>query len=154
MVPSDPVPPGGPPDPGAVRVIAGWSTALRNGDISAAAAYFKLPSEMINGSGTPGEASVAQIGSEAQAREANASLPCGAKLISATQRGAYVNALFRLTGRPGPGGTNCGTGAGLTARTDFLIVKGRIAQWIRAPDEPGDNPGPQASPGAGGGPSV
>ena len=45
----------------------------------------------------------------------------------------------RLTGRPGPGGSDCGTGAGETARTNFVIVDGRILEWIRAPDDPGDN---------------
>src|ERR1019366_8619235 len=68
---------------------------------------------------------------------ANETLPCGAKLISASRLGRYVNALFRLTDRPGPGGGGCGSGAGQTARTDFLIADGRILEWIRAPDQPG-----------------
>jgi hypothetical protein len=135
-----PGPTGIPAGPVAVRVIKAWSTALRHGDIHAAAAFFKLPSELINGTGD-GVAAVIVIHNLAQAEGANESLPCGAEFISADQRGPYVNALFRLTGRPGPGGTNCGTGAGLTARTNFLIRDGRIIQWIRAPDDPGDNAG-------------
>ena len=34
----------------------------------------------------------------------NRLLPCGAEYISATQRGPYINALFKLTNRTGPGG--------------------------------------------------
>ena len=104
---------------------------------------------MINGTSAPGVASVAVIHNRAQAEAANASLPCGARFISAEQRGPYVNALFRLTGRPGPGGGPCNPGAGETARTDFLIRDGLIVQWIRAPDQPGDNRG-----SAGSGPTV
>jgi hypothetical protein len=74
-------------------------------------------------------------------------LPCGAKFISADQRGPYINALFRLTDRPGPGG-GCGAGAGQTARTNFVISARRIVEWIRAPDDPGDNAAPtQPAPG-------
>jgi hypothetical protein len=142
---------GGPvviPDPGPtrvhpaaadVRVIRGWSDALRRGDLGAAASYFSLPSVMIDGTDANGNALVIQINSRAQAEAANAALPCGARLISADQRGRYVNALFRLTGRRGLGGSDCGTGAGETARTNFVIAHGLIVEWIRAPDDPGDN---------------
>jgi hypothetical protein len=99
---------------------------------------------MINGAGVQGQALVISIRTRAQAEAANASLPCGAKLISAEQRGHYVNALFRLSNRPGPGG-GCGSGAGQTARTNFVVARGRIVEWIRAPDQPGDN-GPPVSP--------
>ena len=144
-----PGPTGIPAGSQAVSVIKAWSTALRHGNLRAAAGFFQLPSEMINGTSSPGVASVVVIHSRAQAAAANASLPCGARFISADQRGPYVNALFRLTGRAGPGGTACNPGAGQTARTNFLIRKGRIVQWIRAPDDPGDNQG-----SAGGGPAV
>ncbi len=99
---------------------------------------------MINGGGANGSASVIKIHTIAQAEAANATLPCGARFLSADMRGRYVNALFELTGRPGPGGSDCGTGAGETARTNFVIAGGRIVQWIRAPDDPGDNSGPTA----------
>jgi hypothetical protein len=137
-------------DPSAVVVIRDWSDALRRGDIGAAAAYFALPSLMINGPDANGDAVVITIHSRPDAEAANASLPCGAKFISADQRGRYINALFRLTDRPGPGG-GCGAGAGLTARTNFVISHRRIVEWIRAPDDRGDNrrptrpaPGPPA----------
>jgi hypothetical protein len=128
-------------DPGAVSVIKGWSDALRRGDVRGAARYFALPSELVNGIGANGQPGLLVIRTLAEAEAANETLPCGARLISASRRGRYVNALFRLTGRPGPGGGGCGSGSGLTARTDFLISHGRIVEWIRAPDQPGDNGG-------------
>ena len=132
-------------DPAAVGVIVAWSDALRRGDLHRAAGYFALPSKMINGVGSGADVQVITIRNLAEAEIANQTLPCGAKFVSAQRRGPYVNALFRLTGRPGPGGSNCGTGLGLTARTDFLIRHGRIVDWIRAPDEPGDHATPAAS---------
>jgi len=126
-------------------VIRGWSDALRRGDVGAAASYFALPSVMINGPLGNGAALVTEIDTRAQARAANASLPCGASFISADQRGRYVNALFRLTNRPGAGG-GCGAGVGQTARTNFVIRGGHIVQWIRAPDDPGDNGSPASGP--------
>jgi hypothetical protein len=141
-----PTPPatGEPANPSAVSIIRAWSDALRRGDVRGAARYFALPSVMINGSGVQGEALVISIHTRAQAEAANASLPCGARLISAEERGRYVNVLFRLTARPGPGG-GCGSGAGQTARTNFVIARGHIVEWIRAPDQPDDN-GPPTSP--------
>lgn len=139
-----PGPTGIPPRAGTVAVIRAWADALRRGDVHAAARYFAIPSVMINGTDASGGAVVITIGTLAEAAAANETLPCGARLLSADQRGRYVNALFRLTGRPGPGGSNCGTGAGQTARTNFVIVGGRIVEWIRAPDDPGDNGTPPA----------
>lgn len=124
-----------------VAVIRAWSDALRRGDVRGAARYFALPSVMVNGTDASGGALIYAIDSRAEAVSANASLPCGAQLISADQRGRYVNALFRLTGRSGPGGSDCGTGVGETARTNFVIAHGLIVEWIRAPDDPGDNGG-------------
>jgi hypothetical protein len=144
-----PGPTGLPADPAAVRVIRAWSSALRRGDVQAAARYFGLPTVFVNGVDTGGGVPLIVIHTEREAEAINASLPCGAVFISADQRGEYVNALFRLTGRPGPGG-GCGAGAGETARTNFVVVGGRIVQWIRAPDDPGDNPpaaAPQPPPG-------
>lgn len=145
--PRIPVPPptGAAPDPNAVKVIEAWSSALRHGQVRAAALYFGRPSELINGGNGSGVA--LRIDTIAQAEAANETLPCGAKLVSADQRGRYTNALFRLTGRPGPGGSDCGGGVGSTARTNFLVEHGRIVEWIRAPDDPGDN----GSPGGGSG---
>lgn len=149
-----PAPTGTPASSGAVKVIEGWSNALRHGDVRHAAAYFRLPSDLINGVGAGGAVAVISIHSLAQAETANETLPCGAKFISADQRGRYVNALFELTGRSGPGGSSCGSGAGLTARTNFLIQNGRIVEWIRAPDDPGDNHRPATPQGSGAGAPV
>ncbi len=125
-----------------VAVIKAWSTALRTGHVTAAARYFRVPSVFYTGNGPPVE-----LRTFAQVEVANASLPCGARLLSAHREGRYVNALFRLTDRAGPGGEQgCGSGTGLTARTDFLVRGGRIVQWIRAPDEPGDNGTPRTAP--------
>jgi len=148
-----PPPSGQRASPDAVRVIRAWSDALRAGHVHTAAGYFSVPSEMVNGAGPGGAVAVIKIGSARQAEAANQTLPCGAKLVSTDQRGRYVNALFRLTGRSGPGGSSsCGGAQGQTARTNFLIADGRIIEWIRAPDDPGDNgngPGGVAPPGGG-----
>jgi hypothetical protein len=138
-------PPTGRPAPAAdVTVIRGWADALRRGNVAEAARYFALPSEMVNSTGTGG-ALVLQIRTAAEAVAAQKTLPCGARLLSTKRHGGYVNALFALTGRPGPGGSNCAGGAGTSARTDFLIAGGRIVKWIRAPSEPGD-PGSSPEP--------
>lgn len=125
--------------PASVRVIKAWADALRRGDVRAAASYFRLPSELINVVGVNGLQQLIRIHTLTQAERANETLPCGAKFISASKRGPFVNALFRLTGRSGPGGSDCGSGVGQTARTDFVIRDGKIVEWLRAPDEPGDN---------------
>jgi hypothetical protein len=147
-----PPPTGKPANHDAVRVIRAWSSALRAGRVRIAASYFSLPSELINAAGAGGAVGLVKITTPAQAAAANETLPCGATVVSADQRGRYVNALFRLTGRTGPGGdSTCGGSAGQTARTNFLIVDGRIVEWIRAPDDPGDNGSPSTPPGSSGG---
>lgn len=125
-----------------LRVIKGWSQALGAGHVVSAARYFSIPSVFFLGSGPP-----VQLRSLAQVEAANATLPCGAQFISARFEGRYVNVLFRLTNRPGRGGVGgCGSGTGATARTDFVIHGGRIVEWLRAPDEPGDNGSPRTAP--------
>ena len=120
----------------SVDVIKGWSTALRTGHVRAAAEYFQIPSVFVNG---PGDSFV--LHSLRAAEVINRLLPCGAEYVSATQRGPYINALFKLTDRTGPGGgsTGCGSGAGTTARVNFIISDGKITHWLRAPRRPGDN---------------
>jgi hypothetical protein len=135
-------------NPSAVAVIRGWSDALRQGDLRAAARYFATPSLLVNGTDAGGHPLALEIRSLREAELANASLPCGATLVSTSRRGHFINALFRLSGRPGPGGSNCAGGVGTTARTDFVIAHGRIVQWIRAPDDPGDNGSPRTGPTA------
>jgi hypothetical protein len=129
----------------SVNVIKGWSTALRTGHVRAAAEYFQIPSVFVNG---PQDAFV--IHSVAAAEVINRLLPCGAEYVSATQRGPYINALFKLTDRSGPGGgtRGCGSGAGTTARVNFIINNGKITHWLRAPSLPGDNPKQHGSGGS------
>jgi hypothetical protein len=125
-----------------VRVIMGWSEALHAGHVAAAARYFRIPSVFFSGSEPPIE-----LRTLPQVEAVNAALPCGAELLSARAAGRYVNALFRLTNRRGPGGAvGCGQGIGRTARTNFLIRDGRIVEWLRAPDQPGDNGSPRTPP--------
>jgi hypothetical protein len=132
----DPAATGQPASAADLRVIRGWADTLRRGDVRGAASYFARPSEMINGPAANGTVSVVQIHSLVDAEAANAALPCGARLEAADQRGAYVNALFALTSRPGLGGGCQGTTG--TGRVNFVIRAGRIVRWIRARDEAGD----------------
>jgi hypothetical protein len=157
-----PGPTGVPAEASTITVIRAWSDALRRGDVRTAARYFALPSVMVNGTDTGGASLVLTIQTHAQAEAANATLPCGAQLISTDRRGRFVNALFRLTGRSGPGGSDCGGAVGVTARTNFVIAHGRIVEWLRAPSDPGDNgtpstptqPAPAPSPSQGPLPTV
>jgi hypothetical protein len=109
-------------DPGDVRVIDGWATTLRHGDVDAAARYFAIPSVAANGVQV-------HIRSLDDARRFNESLPCGARLIRAETAGDFTTATFRLTERPGPG--LCGSGSGQTAETSFVIRDEKIVQWRR-----------------------
>lgn len=122
-----------------LSVIEGWSSALRHGNIDAAAQYFAFPSTFVNGAPVGNTVSGVVLRNLSQARVANEGLPCGATFVSADVRGRYVNALFRLGGRAGPGGSDCGGGTSATARVDFRIAGGKIVVWLRAPDDPGDN---------------
>jgi hypothetical protein len=110
-------------DPGDVRVIDAWVTALRHGDVDAAARYFAIPSVAENG------ALLLQIESLDDARRFNKSLPCGARLVRAETQGQFTTATFRLTERPGPG--TCGPGTGGAAKTSFVIRDGKIVEWRR-----------------------
>jgi hypothetical protein len=110
-------------DPGDVRVIDAWVTALRRGDVDAAARYFAIPSTAENGP------LLVQIENLDDARRFNESLPCGARLVRAETQGQFTTATFRLTERPGPG--ICGPGTGEAAQTSFVIRGGKILEWRR-----------------------
>jgi hypothetical protein len=124
-------------DPGDVRAIDGWVTALRHGDVGAAAGYFAIPSVAENGP------VLLHIHSRDDARRFNASLPCGARLVRAETIGEFTAATFRLTERPGPG--TCGAGAGEIAKTSFVIRGGKIAQWRRVGAGTGGQQAPSQS---------
>ena len=131
---TDPEIPGG-ADPVEATVIDEWATALREGDVDAAARFFAIPSVAQNGS-VP-----LRIRDLADAKLFNASLPCGAELTNATQEDDFVIATFTLTERPGPG--VCGQGTGETAQTAFVIEDGEIVEWRRV--VPADEPAPGSS---------
>ncbi len=118
--------PGG-ADAADVEVIEGWSDALRSGDVEKAADYFELPSLAENGTPT------LALDTREKVLAFNESLPCGAELVSANSDGEVTIATFELTERPGPG--SCGSGAGETAHTAFVIEDGKITEWRRAPAE-------------------
>ena len=118
----------------SLSVIKGWSNALRTGHVRTAAGYFQIPSVFVNG---PGDEFV--LHSLAAAEIINRALPCGAEYVSATRHGPYINALFKANQDSGMGGMS-GTGAGTTARVNFIIQGGKITHWLRAPSQPGDNP--------------
>jgi hypothetical protein len=124
-------------DPADVHVIDGWVTALRHGEVDAAADYFAIPSVAENGP------VLLHIRSSQDARRFNQSLPCGARLVRAETVGQFTTATFRLTERPGPGA--CGAGAGEVAKTSFVIRGGKIVQWRRVGGGAGGRPVPSQS---------
>ncbi|GAC1435564.1 MAG: hypothetical protein NVSMB51_05240 [Solirubrobacteraceae bacterium] len=132
-----------------VGTVRAWSQALTRGDQVAAAALFAIPSiAQLDPTGPAG-----RIGARADARALDESLPCGARLLDARPRGRYIDALFLLTRRPG---ASC-DGPGATARVAFRISDGKIAEWRRIADEPGDAargtaPAPARPPGSTGSP--
>lgn len=131
-------PPAATPAPAAAtRVIRRWSDTLRHGDVQGAAELFALPSIVQIQPGSPPE----RITRRREAIAFNLVLPCGAQLLRAERDGRYVNALFRLTSRPG---ARCDA-PGATARTAFVIRHGKIAEWRRAPDQPGDDEAERSS---------
>jgi len=124
-------------DPGDVRVIDAWVTALRRGDVDAAARYFAIPSVAENGP------LLLHIKSLDDARRFNESLPCGARLVRAETQGQFTTATFRLTERPGPG--ICGPGAGNAAKTSFVIRDAKIVEWRRVGADGGGQRAPSQS---------
>jgi hypothetical protein len=129
-----------------VAVIKGWSSALRTGDVKAAAEFFQVPVVFYNG---PEEELV--LHTQSQVMTVNRLFPCGAVYVSAKREPHSINALFRLTDRPGPGGgpNGCGDGVGTTARVNFVIQDGKITHWLRAPSQPGDSRRAHARGGTG-----
>ena len=115
-------------DPADVRVIRGWSDALRAGLIDRATGYFAVPALVRNG-GDP-----IHLRSRAEVFFFNATLPCGAVLDRAYAQGRYTVAIFRLTDRRGVGGEQgCGGGRGAPAGPAVAIHAGHITEWLRVP---------------------
>jgi hypothetical protein len=124
-------------NPADVQVINGWVTALRRGDVKAAAGYFAIPSVAENGP------VLLRIRSTEDAIRFNESLPCGARLVRADSAGDFTTATFRLTERPGRG--SCGPGIGTVAKTSFVIRGGEITQWRRVGAGGGGGRAPSAT---------
>jgi hypothetical protein len=118
------IPGGG--DTADVKVISAWVDALRAGDVDQAASYFALPSVVQNG--TP----PIRLKSRDDVVSFNSSLPCGAKLVSASSEGQVTTATFELTDRPGG---HCGAGVGQAASTAFVIADGLIVHWARVAND-------------------
>lgn len=127
-----------------VAVIRNWSAQLAAGHVAAASNYFATPSVIQVDPAVP----AVTLRTQADVRAANQAFPCGARLLSTRVVSGYVDSLFVLGNRPGGGPGGCGSGTGLTARVAFVIKAGRIVQWLRIPNEPGDSahdgPGVQA----------
>src|SRR4051812_1088471 len=118
-----------------VRVVRAWLDRLRRGDVKGAARLFAVPSRFQNIS------SIQIIESRHDAELINASLPCGARLVSAGAAGGFVVYRAELTERPGGA---CGSGAGDPVRGAIRVRAGHIVEWYRLPDrdigEPGTAP--------------
>lgn len=108
------------------RVIRRWAALVAKGDPAGAAALFSVPALLQIVPGGP----TLTARDRSVLRGFNASLPCAAKLVRATRRGPYADALFTLGPRPGQPPTSCRG----TARTAFRIRAGRIHEWRRLPD--------------------
>lgn len=109
-----------PAAPADVATVRLWSFLVDDGLVDQAAHMFTVPALVQNG-GRP-----ARLTSYAQLRAFNAALPCGARYARSFARGPYVVAVWVLVDRPGH---DCGIDYGHEAATEFLVKRGRIAQW-------------------------
>jgi hypothetical protein len=117
------------PTRGEVRVIRGWADALRAGRVNKAAAFFAVPTIVLDGTNPR-----RSLPSKAAVLEFNRGLPCGARLVEAVRgEGRFVIATFRLTERTGPG-AQPGCSVGALAATAILVEDKHIVQWLREPD--------------------
>jgi len=131
---------------GATKVIRGWADTLRGGDVAGASKFF-APGVLVQLDPAQQPVRLQHAGA---IRAFNSLLPCGAKLLDATMKGRYVDALFVLGRRPG---ATCDS-PGATARTAFVIRGGQIAEWRRLRDEPGENRGGPQNPQSPAGPAA
>jgi len=102
----------------AKTVITGWSDALRRSDVEKATGFFTVPLVVSQGR-------AARLGTRAQVRLFNSSLPCGSKVTGVEREEDYFVASFVLTERPGQ---RC-DGPGNTARVAFKLSGDRIREW-------------------------
>ena len=133
----------------SVTAIKGWADALREGHARRAAAYWALPSDMVNGPDASGHLTLIHIDSEHDALLADESLSCGATLHATARSGKYVRATFLLGPRSGAGASKSGCSG--PASVDFLIRDEHIVRWLRAPVAGGATPPPGGESGEPGG---
>ena len=120
--------PDGAADATAVRVINRWLKVLRRGQEAKAARFWATGAKFQNA--TP----VLTIDTPIEKLAIQRSLPCGARIKQAGGPAPFVVLVFVLTQRRGG---DCGTGVGHTARGAIRVAHGRIAEWYRLPDAPG-----------------
>jgi hypothetical protein len=117
------------PTRGEVRVIRGWADALRAGRVKEAAAFFAVPTTVVDGTNPK-----RSLPDKAAVLDFNRGLPCGAQLVEAVRgEGKFVIATFRLTERTGPG-AQPGCSVGALAATAILVEDRHIVQWLRESD--------------------
>jgi hypothetical protein len=112
-------------------LIAGWATALREGNAERAARYFALPAIVA-------QSDTIQLVTHADALAFNEGLPCGARLLEVQHEGRYIVGTFRLTAKPRQ---SCLT-PGQLVRVAFVIQRRHFTEWRQVPDTPGAKPGP------------
>jgi hypothetical protein len=109
-----------------IRVIRGWSDALRTGHVERAARFFARPATVSNN--TP----PLELRTVSDLQAFNAGLSCGAKLTRTVRAPhSFVYGVFKLTERPGG---SCGGGTGNEATVAFLVRAHHIEQWLRVPN--------------------
>jgi hypothetical protein len=123
-------------------VIAGWAAAVRRGNAAKAAGFFDLPAIIYQ----PGHTAL-QVNTPQIAEAFNASLPCGAKLLTTSPEGRYVVATFVLVKRD-----QACPGEGSLARVGFVFGDQRhprqFTEFWQVPEAPDSKVGPAKRPEA------
>jgi hypothetical protein len=123
-------------------VIAQWAAAVRHGEAGKAASFFDLPAIVYQ----PGHTAL-QVNTPQIAAAFNASLPCGAKLLTTNPDGRYVVATFVLIKRD-----QACPGEGSLARVGFVFGDQRhprrFTEWWQVADKPDSKVGPDRRPTA------
>ncbi len=120
---------GQPADPGDLKVVKRWLAALTEGDIPAAADTF------ADGTVVQNLTPPMRLADRAARVAFNEQFPCGAEIVDASSVKGYLVVTYRLTDRAdspcdGPGGKAAGT---------IKVEGGKMTEWYRLPDPPGDD---------------
>ena len=103
-------------------VVRAWSDAIDRNDNAAAGRLFAPGARVI-------QIDTRTLRSPAEAREWNDELPCGGTIVSLTQDGADVTAVFKLGDRP----QHVCDGPGSEASAIFRVEHGKIVLWHQTP---------------------